>query len=143
MNKLRGALIGAACLVAWASASLVGCKRASDRGGTVAEDLKDIGKATEKTAKDIGHATAQGMENAKNTADVGTQDAWITTKVKSELTGAGFDPLHVHVDTNAKVVTLSGPIDSPAKAEKAVTLARSVSGVAEVRNRLFVNTSPR
>ena len=132
--------MGLFCL---AAAALCGCKRASDGRSTVGEDLKDIGKATEKTAKDIGHATAQGAENAKNTAGVGAQDAWITTKVKGELTGAGFDPLRVHVDTDGKIVTLSGSVESPTKAQKAVSVAKAVSGVADVKDHLFVSASAR
>jgi osmotically-inducible protein OsmY len=104
-----------------------------------------VAKATEKAAKDVGHATSdlaekagKGLEDATNKAGVTGQDAWITTKVKSELASKGFDPLHVHVDTDAKAVTLSGTVESGARAEEAVGLAKAITGVVAVKNHLFV-----
>ena len=114
------------------------------------EDVKGVAKATEKAAKDIGHATAdlgdkarKSLEDVTNQAGGGSEDAWITTKVKSELTRAGLDPLHVHVDTGGKVVTLSGSVDSAAEARKAVTTARAVKGVLAVQDHLFVKRAQR
>jgi hyperosmotically inducible protein len=144
MSKLRRTLIGAAaCLLA--STSLVACKRASgdtsheSSGRTVGDDVKGVGKATEKTAKDIG----QNLEDATNKAGADAQDGWITTKVKTELTSAGIDPLHVHVDTDRGVVTLSGEVESAAEAHKAVSAARVVKGVAGVQDHLFVKPGQR
>jgi len=104
-----------------------------------------VAGTTEKAAKDIGHAAAgavekagQGVSEAGDKVGAGSQDAWITTKVKSELASKGFDPLRVHVDTDGKVVTLSGTVDSVAEREKAVALARGVKDVASVTDHLFV-----
>jgi hypothetical protein len=157
MGGFRRVLIGTVCLTA--TAWLVGCKRAPESsspgpagaaGASVAEDLKGIGKASEKAAKDIGHATVdladkagKGLEDATDKAGVKGQDTWITTKVKSELTSAGFDPLHVHVDTDGKVVTLSGTVESSLKREKAVSAAKGVAGVLDVKNHLVVSPSQR
>lgn len=112
--------------------------------------MKGVAKTTEKTARDIGHAAADladkagsGLENATDKAGAGGQDAWITTKVKSALTAEGLDPLHVHVDTDGKVVTLSGSVDSAAKREKAVGLASRVTGVVSVKDHLFVKPDER
>ncbi|HSS38795.1 MAG TPA: BON domain-containing protein [Polyangia bacterium] len=109
-----------------------------------------MAKSTEKTAKDIGHAAAgladkagNGLEDATDKAGARSQDAWITTKVKSALTAEGLDPLHVHVDTDAKVVTLSGSVDSAAKREKALSVARGVTGVLGVKDHLFVKPDQR
>ena len=138
--------MGAACLIA--SALPVACKRASgdsSHGSTgraespVKDDVKGVAKATEKTAKDIGH----DLEDATNKAGGGAQDAWITTKVKSELTAKGFDPLHVHVDTAGKVVTLSGTVEAAADTRRAVDLARAVKGVVGVQDHLFVKPNRR
>jgi hyperosmotically inducible periplasmic protein len=142
-----------------ASAPLVACTRPSERtspppGGngtsTIHDDVKGVAKATEKVAKDVGHATSdlaeqagKDLDEARNKAGVSGQDAWITTKVKSELVKEGFDPLHVHVDTDSKVVTLSGTVESSAKAEGAVNAARVVTGVVDVKNHLFVAPSAR
>jgi hypothetical protein len=153
MSRCRSALIGTACLIA--SASLVAaCKRAPEstsQGSTqraespVGEDMKGVAKATEKAAKDIGNATVdlgdkarQNLEDATNKVGGDAQDAWITTKVKSELTRVGLDPLHVHIDTGGKIVTLSGTVDSTEEARKAVSAARAVKGVLGVQDHMFV-----
>jgi len=152
MRALRKYPVGVAFLVALLS---MGCRRgpaegpASGSGGTpgaaVADDLKGVAKQTERTAKDIGQATVdladkagQHLEHLTDHAGADSKDAWITTKVKSALTGEGIDPLHVHVDTNGKVVTLSGTVPSVAKKEKAVSAARMVTDVVDVKDHLFV-----
>lgn len=148
MRTSIGGLVGAACLVA---ALAVGCKRGpaegspSGSGGTVgaavADDLKGVAEQTKKAAKDIGHATADLADKAGQHLDhagAESQDAWITTKVKSALTSQGLDPLHVHVDTSEKVVTLSGSVPSAAERDKAIGAARTVTDVADVKDHLFV-----
>jgi hyperosmotically inducible protein len=156
MGRYRGAVLTLACLAAWVS---LGCRRASESAApapvtrdesTVGDDVKDVAKATEKAAKDLGRATADfagkaggDLEHASNKAGVDGQDAWITTKVKSALTSEGFDPLHVHVDTDGKVVTLSGTIASASQAQRAVSLAKAVSGVLGVKDHLFVGPAQR
>src|SRR5262249_7967908 len=126
-----------------ASALLAACTRTSEStapgagegtGSAVRDDIRAIAKATEKAAKDIGHATSDLADKAGVHGD----DAWITTKVKGELTRQGFDPLRVHVDTTGKVVTLSGDVETAAKKKEAVDLAKAISGVAGVEDHLFV-----
>jgi len=116
----------------------------------VGDDMKGVARATEKAAKDIGNATTelgekarQNLEGATNKAGATAQDAWITTKVKSELTSAGLDPLHLHVDTDRQVVTLSGTVESAAEARKAVSAARAVTGVLGVQDHMFVKPGQR
>jgi hyperosmotically inducible periplasmic protein len=115
-------------------------------GSTVDEDVQGVAKASEKAAKDIGQATVdlgdkarKNLEDVTNKAGDRGQEAWITTKVKSELTRIGLDPLQVHVDTDGKVVTLSGTVDSAADVRKAVSVAKAVKGVLGVRDHLFVD----
>jgi osmotically-inducible protein OsmY len=154
MSRLRQTLIGAACLMA--SASLASCTRSAESsppgsgGSTIGEDMKGVAKEAEKTAKDIGRATVdlgdkagKRIGEAANEAGEVGDDAWITTKVKSELTAQGFDPLHVHVDTAGKVVTLSGTVEKRADARKALSLAKAVKGVVDVQDHLFVKPDPR
>ena len=152
MTRFRQTLIGVACVMA--PASLTSCTRSAEvsppgskgsAGSTVGEDVKGLAKETEKTAKDIGRATGdladragKGIEKATNEAGVSAEDGWITTKVKGELTAQGLDPLHVHVDTAGKVVTLSGTVETAADARRAVDLAKAVKGVVGVEDHLFV-----
>jgi len=133
-----------------ALAATPACKRspaedARARGSAVDDDVKDVAKATKKTAQDLGHAAAEaadkagtGIADATKKVAAGSEDAWITTKVKSELAREGFEPLGLHVDTERKVVTLSGTVDSAPRREKAVALARGVKDVAGVIDHLFV-----
>ena len=137
----------------------VGCHRGagespvSGSGGTfgaVGDDLRGAAKQTEKAAKDVGRATVdladkagQHLEHLTDKAGAEGQDAWITTKVKSALTASGLDPLHVHVDTSEKVVTLSGTVPSAAERDRAVTAARTVTQVLDVKDHLFVKADGR
>ena len=146
MSLFRKTLIGAACLTALAS--FESCTRSADStspsssgkaGSTVGDDMKDIGRAT----ADLADKAGKRIEKAANDVGVSGDDAWITTKVKSELTMKGFDLLHVHVDTAGKVVTLSGTVETAADKHKAVDLAKAVKGVVGVEDHLFVKPDHR
>ena len=66
-------------------------------------------------------------------------DAVITTKVKAEiLEHQKLKVFDIHVDTQNGIVQLSGFVDSPTTAERAVNAARGVSGVREVKNDMLV-----
>ena len=67
-------------------------------------------------------------------------DAGITTAVKSKLAADDTVKAYkVDVDTNNKVVTLSGEVDTAAQRDHAVTIARNTDGVADVIDQLVVN----
>jgi osmotically-inducible protein OsmY len=67
-------------------------------------------------------------------------DATITTRVKTALLN---DPdvggLRIDVDTFKGVVTLSGAVKSQGEADKAVAIARKISGVSDVKSTLQVS----
>jgi osmotically-inducible protein OsmY len=67
-------------------------------------------------------------------------DIGITTKVKSLLDSDRSVPnaAQIQVTTENKVVTLAGPVDSPATKKHAVTVARGVEGVKKVVDNLTV-----
>jgi hyperosmotically inducible periplasmic protein len=76
------------------------------------------------------------------TVACGTSDPGITTKVKTRLeTDRNINAAQVQVTTQNRVVTLSGPVDSPAAKERAVTLARGTEGVVDVVDNLSVSTA--
>lgn len=66
-------------------------------------------------------------------------DATITTQVKTALLN---DPdvggLRIDVDTAKGLVTLSGVVRSTAERDKAIALARRVSGVTDVKSTLQI-----
>ncbi len=74
------------------------------------------------------------------TVACGQTDAGITTAVKSKL--AADDTVkayQIDVDTNRKVVTLSGDVQSTVAKEQAVKLALETEGVRDVVDRLTVS----
>ena len=74
------------------------------------------------------------------TVACGQTDAGITTAVKSKL--AADDTVkayQVDVDTNNKVVTLRGDVETVAQKEQAVMIARNTDGVRDVIDQLRVN----
>lgn len=84
-----------------------------------------------------GHALAaqQATPTGDHSATAGqaVSDAWITTKVKSELaTTKGVQSMDVTVKTVDGVVTLTGVLGTENAVNKAVAVARSVKGVKGV-----------
>ena len=66
-------------------------------------------------------------------------DTTITTRVKtSMLNDPAVGGLRIDVDTFKGVVTLSGSVKSQAERDQAIALARSTSGVVEVKDALQV-----
>jgi hyperosmotically inducible protein len=67
-------------------------------------------------------------------------DAGITTAVKSKLAADDVVKAYkVDVDTQNRVVTLSGEMETSAQREHAVMIARNTKGVTDVINRLRVS----
>src|ERR1043165_1032005 len=66
-------------------------------------------------------------------------DTTITTRVKtSMLNDPSVGGLRIDVDTFKGAVTLSGRVKSQTEKDQAITLARRVSGVTEVRDNLQI-----
>lgn len=67
------------------------------------------------------------------------EDAWITTKAKTELlTDGTINGLGIHVDTFDAHVSLYGKVATEAQRSQAERRVRSIKGVADVRNLLVV-----
>lgn len=99
---LAAAMFGAVALIAAPSVAL-----AQDRGQTEVEEEGD---------------SAQPVN-----------DTWITTKVKADLMASSDVPgTTIDVDTTNGVVKLSGTVDSKAKHDKAVSVAKGIKGVKSV-----------
>lgn len=68
-------------------------------------------------------------------------DATITAQVKTALLNdKDVGGLRIDVDTFKGVVTLSGAVKTAAEREKAITLARQVKGVKDVKSTLQITT---
>ena len=106
----------AAALVA--ALAMTACSK-SDRQ----EAKSDASQATTKTAAKV-------------------DDAAITTKVKSALLADDqVKGTQINVDTSGGTVTLTGTVDSQAQVQRAVEVAKGVSGVQSVKNNLAASAS--
>lgn len=69
-------------------------------------------------------------------------DATVTTRVKTALLKEpGIKSNAIEVETYGGIVSLSGFVDSPDMASKAVSAAKSVSGVRSVKNDMRLKPS--
>lgn len=83
-------------------------------------------------------AACAGSPTRESTGEL-VDDSVITTKVKSALlTEKGIDSADVSVETFKGRVLLSGYVKSPDQRQRAEGLARQVTGVKEVNNKLEV-----
>jgi len=77
----------------------------------------------------------------KNGETVGgsTDDAWIHSKIVSQLTGdKDSTERKIHIDVDNGVVTLRGTVDSMQQKQEAERIAKETEGVKRVNNRLTV-----
>jgi hyperosmotically inducible protein len=79
---------------------------------------------------------SQAADTGKETPKEFVKDSVITTKIKAEMAkDKEVSAMRIKVDTDANgVVQLSGYARSQAEADKAVSIAQNVKGVASVKN---------
>lgn len=65
-------------------------------------------------------------------------DQWIHTKVKTELLTSSVKSRNLTIAVRKGEVTLKGVVDSEAEKERAVAVARGVTGVKKVVDKIFV-----
>jgi len=81
------------------------------------------------TASEVGDSTAAAAADVGDTVD----DAWITSKVKTQLLAdAAVKGTQINVDTEANVVTLSGTAANQEAKDAAVRIAAGTKGVKTV-----------
>jgi len=91
----------------------------------------------------VGGGAVGGYKVGTDERSAGTMldDTTITTKVKSALIGEkDIKARNIDVDTVNGVVALSGFVDSQLEIDRALAVARSVSGVRQVKNELRVGS---
>jgi hyperosmotically inducible protein len=93
---------------------------------------------TDKT-RQKGKAVAHKAEKvAQDVAEMAT-DAWITSKIKTQLLGTdGVHASGINVDTADSVVTLHGNVRSEPERQKVLAVARQTRGVIKVIDQLAV-----
>jgi hyperosmotically inducible periplasmic protein len=107
-----------------------------DRAGAeTREATADAGQKVENGADKAGDKT----RNLTAKTRVAAADTAITTKVKAGLVKEpNLESLGIHVETEKGVVMLSGFVNSKDEADKAVKVAKGVTGVANVKSAIQV-----
>jgi osmotically-inducible protein OsmY len=86
----------------------------------------------------VSLAGCAGSKRYESTGEY-IDDSVLTTKVKASILGdSKLKVLQIDVETFKGIVQLSGFVDTPEAAERAVQLARTVKGVKQVNNSLIV-----
>ncbi|CCG40472.1 BON domain-containing protein [Magnetospirillum molischianum] len=85
---------------------------------------------------------AANAESDRAQAETYVKDSTITTKIKAKLAEEKIKTLlDIKVETDSKgEVELSGNLASQAEIDKAIAIARSVSGVTSVKSELKIKT---
>lgn len=88
----------------------------------------------------VAHFSGCQVMRGESTISQYSDDSAITARVKTKLVRSDqVSASRVTVETNRGVVLLSGFVQDQHQADVATSIARSVSGVASVRNRLVVS----
>jgi osmotically-inducible protein OsmY len=96
-------------------------------------------QAADKTPVAREDHAATSSNHDKSSAREMVDDTLITTKVKSALIAEkGIDSGKISVETDKGKVMLSGDVKSPDQRQRAEGIARKVSGVKHVDNKLQV-----
>ena len=122
------------------AALLLGAAGCSDeRGGKTVGQKLDSGM---DTAKEKLSDSSDAIKDSTQKAATAVDDAAITTKVKAEIMrDPNLKLTDINVETNQGVVILSGVVDKPQDAERAVQIARAITDVKSVENKLAVRSS--
>ncbi|EAM4410413.1 molecular chaperone OsmY [Salmonella enterica] len=95
--------------------------------------------ATTDKAQGGTETAGQKVDSSMNKVGNFMDDSAITAKVKAALVDHdNIKSTDISVETNKKVVTLSGFVESQAQAEAAVKVAKGVEGVTSVSDKLHV-----
>jgi hyperosmotically inducible protein len=88
---------------------------------------------------DTGTKSRETPPAAKKESSGPVDDAVISTKIKTEYAkDKQVSALRINVDTDKGVVTLRGTAKSKEEADKAVSIAKGVSGVSTVKSEIKV-----
>jgi hyperosmotically inducible periplasmic protein len=135
------------CMVLAAMFAISGCNQTAPPANVAANSpsapVPTASPAEPQATAPSSSARSQGpAEQAGREVGEAVDDATITTKVKAALLQApDVKGLDVKVETDKAVVQLSGFVASQAQIDKAVELAKGVSGVREVQNKMSVKPS--
>jgi osmotically-inducible protein OsmY len=117
-----------------------GCTTAKNTGTAVKEGSEAGARKVGEKAGDVGEAVADKSEDVGNKVE----DASITAAVKMKFANdETVSASKIDVDTRDGMVTLTGTVSSQNEADRALELARTVSGVKMVHNNLTISQTPQ
>ena len=116
------------------SKNTAGSLAASATGVVRVNNQLMVRAAGSESRQDANTATASGeVREAMDEAGDGIDDAWITSKVKTQLLAdADVKGTQITVETKGNVVTLTGTAETAAARAKAIELASGTTGVRSV-----------
>ena len=118
----------------------------NDAKEAVREAGQDIANASKEVGRDVAQAGREvGAELKDAGAAVGDKaaDALITTKINAEFAKeSSLSVTQINVDTYNGKVVLRGHVRDEAAKERALQLAKGVSGVSDVESQLTVDAKP-
>ena len=127
MKPLQKPLLVTAALIALLAA---GCSQQSKDGDADQKNAQTGTSLASNDANKLGSGIATAID-----------DSAITTKVKAAIVAEPtLSAADIKVNTIDGVVTLSGAIDAPDKADRAKQLAQTIDGVKAVNNELIVKS---
>lgn len=104
--------------------------------GTVGSTASVDARRARETGAEIGEKVAVGAHQAQEALSAAGLTAKITSKMALDDL---VDAARINVDTDGRVVTLSGSVDSEAAKARAEQLARETAGVTTVVDRLEID----
>ena len=123
-----------------ASLALTACNKNDESVSQADVPPSAMSEQTPAPSSDMAAApsTDAGASTQSNMGQL-VDDASITASVRTEIVkDPDLSNLQISVDTKGGVVTLEGKTTSEAARTKAVQIARAVTGVTDVNNRLIV-----
>ena len=116
------------------------CPRCSDNGSAEKVGQK-IDKAAESAKEKLAESSDAIRHEAK-TAEAAFNDVALASKVKAEIRkDSALKTSEISVDSQNGVVVLSGVVEKPEDAIRAVQIARAVDDVRSVESKLSVRSN--
>lgn len=111
--------------------------------GTVRDSVNSVARETKDTVREarteIKEHASEGVHNAVNRTEEAVTSATVTSKIKAKM---ALDDLvkasNINVDTEGRVVTLTGTVASKDEQRRALRIATETAGVTKVVNHLKV-----
>jgi len=104
---------------------------------------KEAGRKAGDALQQAGQEISQQAKRVEKAAEPKAEDLALTAKIKAKLAAdPAVSALHIDVDTQEHVVTLSGRVGTAQERDQAVSIARHTDGVKAVLDRLVAGSEP-